>query len=532
MQKLVKPLAELLELAGVRVLQGGEALRRKARDLVVADGAILGERVADAELRVPHQANNVARVRLVNRLALLPEELVRTRKAHLPAGARVRDNHVALKAPRADAHERDAVAVLRVHVRLDLEDKAGERPVVRGHQAVAGAVRTGRRGTLQERVEQQLDAEVVHRAAEENRGQLAPEHRFGRILAARELEHLQLLHGARVVGGVELFAHQRILQAGDRHRGAVRPRLGPLEKVQRFGPPVVDALEAEPGAERPVDRVRADAEHAFEFIDQRERVARRAVHLIHECKDRHAPAAADFEELARLALDPLPRVDHHHHGVHGGEHAVSVLGEIFVTGGVEQIDAVAVVVELQHRGADRDAALALQLHPVRSGRPLAFAGRDRPGKLHRAAVEQQLFGQRRLARVGVGNDGERPSPGNLFAHDGCACVGEMLRNVCEINGTGGRGRTDTWGEPKRILSPSRLPIPPRRLLDTGRRNLVAASGDCKAFRALSPRPGLLRRKCLGRTEDLLQDKRFAQRRTAPQPRAHIGNLHAVLRASG
>ncbi len=43
------------------------------------------------------------------------------------ARARVAHGHVALELARADAHERDAVAVARIHVRLNLEDEAGER---------------------------------------------------------------------------------------------------------------------------------------------------------------------------------------------------------------------------------------------------------------------------------------------------------------------------------------------------------------------------------------------------------------------
>ena len=35
--------------------------------------------------------------------------------------------HVALELAGANADERDAVAMLRVHVRLDLEDETGER---------------------------------------------------------------------------------------------------------------------------------------------------------------------------------------------------------------------------------------------------------------------------------------------------------------------------------------------------------------------------------------------------------------------
>lgn len=40
-----------------------------------------------------------------------------------------------------------------------------------------------------------------------------------------------------------------------------------------------------------------------------------------------------------------------------------------------------------------------------------FAGGDGAGKLHRAAVEQELFGQCRFARIGMRDDGECPPPG-------------------------------------------------------------------------------------------------------------------------
>ena len=147
---------------------------------------------------------------------------------------------------------------------------------------------------------------------------------------------------------------------------------------------------------------------AFQFVEQGERALHGPVALVHEGEDRHAALAADLEELEGLRLDALGRVNHHHHRIHGGQHAVGVLREILVPGGVEQVDAVAVVIELQHGRADGDPALALQLHPVGRGGLLVFARRHRPGELHRAAVEQQLLGQRRLARVRMRDDGERP----------------------------------------------------------------------------------------------------------------------------
>ena len=120
--------------------------------------------------------------------------------------------------------------------------------------------------------------------------------------------------------------------------------------------------------------------------------------------------------LQRLRLDALGRVEHHHHGVDAGEHAVGVLGEVAVAGRVEQVDDVVAVRELQHGRADRDAPLALELHPVRRRRPPAVAGLDGAGALHGAGVEQELLGQRRLAGVGVADDRERAAAGRLAQH--------------------------------------------------------------------------------------------------------------------
>ena len=50
--------------------------------------------------------------------------------------------------------------------------------------------------------------------------------------------------------------------------------------------------------------------------------------------------------------------------------------------------------------------LLLQFHPVGRGRALILARRDRAGELHRAAVQQELFRERRLAGVRMRDDGE------------------------------------------------------------------------------------------------------------------------------
>jgi hypothetical protein len=120
------------------------------------------------------------------------------------------------------------------------------------------------------------------------------------------------------------------------------------------------------------------------------------------------------KSLRVCACDALAGVDDHQRGVHGGEHAVGVLGKVLVTGGVEQVDGAAGVVELQDGGADRDAALFLEFHPVRGRGALVLAGGDGPGEVQGVAVEQELLRQRRLARVRVGDDREGAAAGDFL----------------------------------------------------------------------------------------------------------------------
>ena len=205
-----------------------------------------------------------------------------------------------------------------------------------------------------------------------------------------------------------------IVQPAHLHRRAILAADRALEQMHQLRLPVKDALELEAVADGPVHRERADAEHALQLIEQGERVFHGPVALVHEGEDRHAALAADLEQLARLRLDALGGINHHHHRIHRGQHAVGVLGEILVARRVEQVEAVAVVIELQHRGADGDAALLFQLHPVGRGGALVLARGDRAGELHRAAVKQELLRQRGLARVRMRDDGERAPFLNFF----------------------------------------------------------------------------------------------------------------------
>jgi hypothetical protein len=57
----------------------------------------------------------------------------------------------------------------------------------------------------------------------------------------------------------------------------------------------------------------------------------------------------------------------------------------------------------------RDAALFFQLHPVRGGVPGRLAALDGARHLNSLAVQQQLFGHRGFAGVGMRNNRKGPA---------------------------------------------------------------------------------------------------------------------------
>ena len=123
---------------------------------------------------------------------------------------------------------------------------------------------------------------------------------------------------------------------------------------------------------------------------------------------------ADLEQLDGLGLNALGGVDDHDRRVRCHQGAVGILREVLMARGVQNVHALACVVELQHRRGDRDAALFLDVHPVGHGVLCALLALDRACLIDGSAVQQQLFGQRRFAGVGVADDRKRPAALDFF----------------------------------------------------------------------------------------------------------------------
>ena len=239
--------------------------------------------------------------------------------------------------------------------------------------------------------------------------------------------HLDLLAQPREQVGGHVLGHARVVEPLHLHAPGPPVAVGAVHQLELVVQHVVAAEEVAALADRPGGRADVELQLVLDLVDDLEGVAGLAVHLVAEGQDRQVAQPADLEELAGLALDALGAVDHHHRGVDRGQRAVGVLGEVRVAGGVDEVEPPVAERERHRRGGDRDAALLLDLHEVGAGAPRLALGAHLAGHLDRAAVEQELLGQRGLAGVGVRDDREGPAPGDLRRQGGG--VADIMQHV-------------------------------------------------------------------------------------------------------
>lgn len=259
-----------------------------------------------------------------------------------------------------------------------------------------------------------LDPEVGQRAPEKNRRQLARQESPAIERYAGRRQQLDFIH--RIFH--ELAA--RFRQGGGQRRQFNGPGRNPavriplVEQMSRSRADVNDAGKVAPRAQGPIHGHRVDLEFVFDLRERLQRTAPRTVHLVDERDHRDSPQCADPEQLFGLGFHPFRQVDDHDGAIGGHQRAVGVLAEIMVSRGVEQIDLMPFELERQHGRTDGDSPLLFELHPVRRRGALGLAAANRSGHVDTATEEQQLFRERRLARIRVRDDGKR-SPSRDFA---------------------------------------------------------------------------------------------------------------------
>ena len=278
----------------------------------------------------------------------------------------MQDGDAFLEDARADTHESDTVMMLRIHICLDLENEAGERRIFRLDGAFQRLSRFRLRRKLEVFLQKWLYAEIRHSRSEEHRCQL-PFGDFFRIEGiTRFIKKLQIITERIQYFPPDLRNDGFIIDlAGDHFQLLHAMGIVLDEDMAHLRLTVIDARVVTVHTDRPVHRTGTDAKHIFNVRHQIERILTEMVDLIHEGEDRDPTIRADLEELLRLRFDALCHIDDHDRRVDSHQRAVGILRKVRMPRSIQDIDAAALVVELQHRARDRDPALFFDFHPVR-----------------------------------------------------------------------------------------------------------------------------------------------------------------------
>jgi hypothetical protein len=135
-------------------------------------------------------------------------------------------------------------------------------------------------------------------------------------------------------------------------------------------------------------------------VDGLVRLAALAVDLVDDEQDLEAAGDRLLGDEPGLRHRALERVDDQQHRVDHVEHALDLAAEVGVAGGVDEVDAHALVAEAGRLARDRDAALTLEVHAV-------HAALDVPlGPIEGARDREERVDEGGLAVVDVGDDRE------------------------------------------------------------------------------------------------------------------------------
>ena len=263
----------------------------------------------------------------------------------------------------------------------------------------------GSGGHPEKLLQEGLNAEAGESGAEEHRGQLAVAHCLQIQLLTGPVQQLQLVPELVAVGLADDLGQPGIVQSDLLAVGGLGAAVGGEVENPLVGP-VIDALEVLAAADGPVHRAGVDAQLVLDLLAQVEGIPGLPIHLVDEGEDGNVPHGADLEQLPGLGFHALGGVDDHDGGVGGHQGPIGVLGEVLVARGVQNVDAVALILELHHRAGDRDTSLLLDLHPVRGGGPGVALALDHAGLVDGASVEQELLGQGGLTGVRVRDNGK------------------------------------------------------------------------------------------------------------------------------
>ena len=164
--ELFQPFQERFHFQRVFQADAAEEFRREVGDAGELQIFAFGEGIANANGAVVVDADDVAGDGVIDMFAFGGEEGECIGDFDVAGEAYLAQFHAGSEGAGIDAHEGDAVAVFRVHIRLDFEDEAAEFVFLWGDGAHCGLARAWCGSVFGKAIQHFAHAEVANRRAE------------------------------------------------------------------------------------------------------------------------------------------------------------------------------------------------------------------------------------------------------------------------------------------------------------------------------------------------------------------------------
>jgi len=287
---------------------------------------------------------------------------------------------VPLKASGNDFYKGQPVAVVGIHIGVDLKYKAGKLRFCGFHIPVFSMNRTGCRRQVHKAIQNILYPEIIQGTPEEKGRDLTCQ--VGLLIKIRiyTIDEFQFLvqHFSETshIGAEGLITEIRVLFY------FTHSLLAPFKGTEYLFVTVINSLEGRSHSHGPAQGMHPDFQFFFNLIQQFEGILGRPVHLIYKNHHRGLAHAAHLHESARLGLHPLGCIDNDNHAVCCREGTEGILGKVLVTGSIQDVNFLIHVIEAHDRSGHGDTPLLLYFHEIGSGCLPYLIGFHCPGNLY------------------------------------------------------------------------------------------------------------------------------------------------------
>ncbi len=163
-----------------------------------------------------------------------------------------------------------------------------------------------------------------------------------------------------------------------------------------------------------------NADHVLDLLADAFRLGGGQIDLVEHRHDFEIVVDGLIDVGEGLGFDTLAGVDHQQSALAGGQRARDFVGEVHVSGRVDQVQHIGfavlgLVVEAHGVGLDGDAAFALKIHRIQNLILHIAVG-------HRTRELDETVGERRLAVVNMSDDGKIADQRNISHLRRCLAV--------------------------------------------------------------------------------------------------------------